>query len=448
MGKIIGGDAPRLHVLDTTCPATVRAVLEAADPRTTLHLLSSKSGDTVEPNALYAIFRERADRQLGHDAAGLRFVALTDPGSSLVGLALSQGFRATVLTPPAVGGRFSALTAFGLLPAALMGIDIERLITVARDVETSVAAAEADTTLARTIATASRLTLVATPGLRVFGVWLEQLIAESLGKQGKGVVPEIAYAMPQHVRPDQALVVLESAETSPGAAVPAECSARFRLTDPYELGGWFVVWEYATALAGVALGVDPFNQPDVARAKEATAAVLAEEMQPPRAQRSIDGAAITFAGALQEPVAPTATLAAALRVALSALRPDDYVALLAYLPSERIESLEPAVATCAGVLDRAVCLETGPRYLHSTGQLHKGGPNSGVFIVLTTRDAADIAVPGRPWTLAQLYRAQAEGDLTTLAATGRRVMRIDLPDASAGSVDAFAEALIAATQAQ
>lgn len=454
IGEILKGDGPRLHVLDTTSPIAVRAALDATDPATTIHLVSSKSGGTVEPNALYAIFRKRADEQLGSEAAGRRFIAVTDPGSSLEAIAVSQGFRDTVLTPPQVGGRFSALTAFGLLPAALLGVDVHELVQCALEVEHHFTApgAHGDTLLANFIAHADKLTIIAPPQLRAFGIWIEQLVAESLGKHGVGVVPVLDYGPRENTstsgrtRHDESIVLLCSDGMS--CYEPPQDSDHLGLTlhTPYDIGGWFVLWEYSVALAGVALRVNPFDQPDVTRAKEATAAVLVGELTPPQPHAEYDGVKVTSAGGLL-PVSEPDDETLGIRDGLFARRNDgDYLAILSYLPAGTTAVFEGIAMRLADELGISVCIETGPRYLHSTGQLHKGGPNTGLFLVVTARDDADLDVPGKPWTLGQLYRAQAEGDLTTLAAAGRRVMRLDLPDASVAAAEAVCAALMSAAR--
>lgn len=429
MGAIVPGDGTRLHAFDTTSPITISRALKALDPATTLFLVSSKSGGTIEPNSLYAIFREHADTVLGREAAGRRFVAVTDPGSSLERLAVTDGFRDCVLAPPSVGGRYSALTVFGLVPAALLGIDVGRLVEEARVIEQSIRAGEDRMPLAALMAAGhaegrDKLTIIAPPGLRPFGLWVEQLVAESLGKSGRGIVPVVELGLPSRrvARPDESFVLL----LQPGARdfVPTGDSRHLELTlnDPHELGGWFVLWEYSTALAGAAIGVNPFDQPNVAQAKAATAAVMDGSVEPP-----------------EQPTADAADLAQA----FSALRPGDYVALLAYLPDDDVllAPLHEAVFGLAEALDASVCFELGPRYLHSTGQLHKGGPRTGVFVIVTTRDETDLDVPANPFTLRALHAAQADGDMATLIASGRRVLHVELPDASDASIATLAAAL-------
>ncbi|NTW29309.1 MAG: glucose-6-phosphate isomerase [Coriobacteriia bacterium] len=462
LGEVLGASGKRtLHVLDTTAPLSVDRIIADLDPAKTLYLVASKSGGTIEPMSLYAIFRDEADNELGREAAGRRFLALTDPGTSLETLAREAGFRGVINTPPTVGGRFSALSAFGLAPAALVGIDVAELITRARAMEQACALlAEHNpaVALAAFIADAhahsrDKLTIVTSPDLASFGLWVEQLVAESLGKEGIGVVPvvELSDDMPLGYGPDRAVVVVRLAGDSllPSWRDLLADSAPvydLALSDLHDVATQFVLWEHAVALTGALLGVNPLGQPDVASAKAATAAVLAGTLEAPTAQTvTPEGVALTFAGTLASPGAPghTDTLATALGHAIAALQRNDYFALLAYLPEDvsLLAPLTAAVPRVSAALGVAITLELGPRYLHSTGQLHKGGPNSGVFVLLTTRDSADALVPGSPWGLRTLHRAQAEGDLMTLAAAGRRVLHVDLPDVGEDSVAGFAHAL-------
>ncbi len=449
-----------LHVLDTTAPRTIDAALASLYPGTTLYVVASKSGGTIEPNALYAIFREVADQALGREEAGRRFIAITDPGSSLETVAATDGFRALVSSPPTVGGRFSALSVFGLVPAALTGLDVDVLLERALAMETACSLPAPENpaaVLAAFIADAAsgsrdKLTVVASPPLASFGLWVEQLVAESLGKEGRGVVPvvELSEDRPQGYGSDRAIVVVRLE----GDLRLAEWSAQLSETTPvtelvlrdgYDVAAEWVRWEHAVALLGPLLGVNPFGQPNVQAAKDATNAALAGELTLIAPQMETpEGAAIAFAGTLAGPGHADYDLATALGHALAALRPHDYLAVLTYLPDDDalLAPLTSAVPRVSAELSLAVTFELGPRYLHSTGQLHKGGPNTGVFLVLTTRDHADAPVPGRPWCLRTLHRAQAEGDLSTLVKAGRRVLWVDLPDATCESVTAFARALM------
>lgn len=460
MARVLARDT-RIHILDTTCPTTVHSVLTTTDPARTVYLVSSKSGGTIEPNTLAAIFFERATDALG-DGAAARFIAATDPGSALEARAREGGWRAIVPTPADVGGRYSALTPFGLLPLALAGADLSQLLATARSMEAACDLSDADNPaveLATYIADAhaagrDKLTVVASPGVASFGLWVEQLVAESLGKNGLGVVPVTELAEnPEGYGADRALVVVRFADDA-RLAKWAETQradrevAELVLGGTHDIGAEFVRWEHAVALVGSLLGVNPFDQPNVAEAKETTARVLAREVEPP-APRSCDGATeITFAGGLAAEARAEHTVSSAARVALTSLAPGDYLAVLTYLPDAE-ENLAPVGEACIALsagTGAATAFELGPRYLHSTGQLHKGGPNTGVFILVTTRDSTDITVPDREWTLRDLFRSQAAGDLVTLGAHGRRVVRFDLPDARPETIAAFARTLAAATR--
>jgi len=449
-----------LHVFDTTAPLTVGKAIAELDPARTLYVVASKSGGTIEPLSLYAIFREEADNELGRQAAGERFIAITDPGTSLAALAIADGFRTTVSSPASVGGRFSAMTVFGLVTAAVLGIDFRSLVERAAAMEAACglpAAENPAAALAAFIGDAQaagrdKLTVVASPALASFGLWVEQLVAESLGKLGTGVIPvvELSDEMPRDYGNDRAVVVLRLegnerlAEWVPKLAATSPV-IELVLRDGFDIGAEFVRWEHAVSLLGPLLGVNPFGQPNVQSAKDATAAALSGALATPQADHTTpDGTALTFAGALPVPTHAEPSLSTAVGHALAALHSSDFLCILAYLPADDalLAPLHEAVPRVSAATGHAVTLELGPRYLHSTGQLHKGGPDSGVFILVTTRDHADIPVPGREWCLRDLHRAQAEGDLSTLTAAGRRVLRVDLPDAGLDSVAGLARALM------
>jgi len=453
---------PLLRVLDTTSPTQVTAALGELDAEHTVVIVASKSGTTIEPLSLYAVFRTWMDDAIGRERAGRRFYAITDPGTELETLAQRDGFAQVWSASADVGGRFSALSVFGLVPAALAGVDLDGLLVQARRMEAACRTVAEDTNPAAQLAAfivdaceagRDKLTFVASQSLAPFGLWVEQLIAESTGKDGKGVIPVLEYAPvpPNSYGDDRAVVVLRErgdedllawASTLPEGTPLLECHA----DSPAALGAEFVRWEYATALVGHLLGIAPFNQPNVAEAKAATNAILdGSATEAPHAQAAVGDAMLTYAGALAgiAPVTAPDTLSDALAPVLDALLPRDYLALLAYLPEDDgvIDGLASALSTIAAGTGNACVLQLGPRYLHSTGQLHKGGPDEGVFIVLTTRDAADVVIPGTSFTLRELNRAQAEGDLATLAAHGRRVVRVDLTNESAEELATFSDAL-------
>lgn len=464
MERVIGGapGMPRLHVVDTTSPGQVAALLQSLDPSGTFVIVASKSGTTIESLSLYAIVREWLEAAgMSRPAAGRRCIAITDPGSPLEDLRKRDLMRMAVTAPAAVGGRYSALTVFGLVPAALIGIDLPELVSRAQAMETACGSADENPAahLAAWMADShaagrDKLTLVCSERLRPFGLWAEQLVAESLGKNGTGLVPVIEHDLStlEGYGEDRAVVVLRFADDGPLASF-AEQARRSHpvfeslLADPLDLGAEFVRWEHAVALAGFLLGVNPFDEPNVTEAKQATSAILqggAREV--PSAQFDLSGTWVTFAGALAVPASPPHDRAAALREAVSAAAPGDYLAVLLYAPDDPvlIAPLERASARLSRASGRPVCLELGPRYLHSTGQLHKGGPNTGVYVLVTARERTDLAIPGQPFTLRALHRAQAEGDLVTLARHGRRIVRLDLPAADLASLTALANDLEAA----
>lgn len=458
LGEVLGGaeGSPRLHVLDTTSPYAVLRTLERSWPSTTLVVVSSKSGGTIEPNSLYAVFRKWAEELLG-DEAGSHFVAITDPGSSLESLAHAEGFAAVFAGLPDVGGRFSALTAFGIVPASLAGIDVARLAASALDMEAECRADAGENPAARLAAWMAdaleagrdKLTFLASEPLAPFGLWVEQLVAESTGKDETGVVPVLERA-PGDARAwggDRMLFVMRTPFDNDLASVAARAPKgtpvlEVIIEDPYALGGEFVRWEFATALLAHLMGVNPFDQPNVAEAKAATSAILAGTLAAPEPTLRLGDIAITTS-LPSAGVEGAGTLASALDALLAGADTGSYLAVLAYLPADReiIDPLADAVAALAAELHMACTLEIGPRYLHSTGQLHKAGPPTGRFIVVTARDEAVLNVPGKPYTLNGLIRAQAEGDFVTLAKRGLPVVRVDLPQPAHGPVRLLAETL-------
>lgn len=463
MERIIGASEgfPRLHVLDTTSPVQITELLRSLDPATTYVVVASKSGTTIEPLSLYAIVRAWLEEHgLDKQAIGRRVVVITDPGSPLEKLRQRDLLRTTLTAPATVGGRYSALSLFGLAPAALVGIHLPSLVLRAQAMEAACALPVDENPaalLAAWMADAwdagrNKLTFVTSTRYAPFGLWAEQLVAESLGKDGVGIVPVIegTPAAPDAYGPDRAFVVVRLGDDEGLAAWSRETAAahpvfELTVTDVFDIGAEFVRWEYAVALTGVLLGVNPFDELAVTEAKLATSAILdGGTSDVPSATADVGGTWVTCAGGLT--CARPSSRLEALRTALAALQPGDYLALLVYAPDdpERLEPLSDACATVAHATGHAVCLELGPRYLHSTGQLHKGGPNTGVFILVTARDRIDIPVPGKPFGLAALHRAQAEGDLVTLARHGRRVLRLDLPSTDPAALAALADELTAA----
>ena len=414
---------PALAVLDSTDPRAVTAALPGGDLERTLFLVSSKSGTTQETDCLYRYFWERAGGR------GVQFVAITDPDTPLARLATERGFRRAFLNPKDIGGRFSALSYFGLVPAALVGIDVGQLLHRAHRMAEACAAwvparqnpaAWLGAVLAEAaLAGRNKATFVLSPGIGSFGLWVEQLIAESTGKEGKGLLPvaEEPLGPPEVYGRDRLFVVLtlageqgadDATEPRLGALMAAgHPVVRLALEDRYDLGQEFFRWEFATAVAGAILGINAFDQPNVAESKQNTKDVLAGK-QPPA------------------PPAPPAT-APELERFLAAVRPGDYLALMAYLPPtpQNDRRLEAVRARLRDRLKVATTLGYGPRFLHSTGQLHKGGLPVGHFLQITERPDRDVAIPGMPYTFGQLEAAQAEGDLRALRGRGRPAVRID-----------------------
>jgi glucose-6-phosphate isomerase len=452
-------DGLELRVLDSTHPDVVRGFRSWAGEQRTLFCVSSKSGTTTEPNAFHAAMAEFAP--------ALDFVAITDPGTSLAELGRAQEFRAIVEAPPDVGGRYSALTVFGLVPAALAGVDLAVLLDRARrmaaECRTDDAAANPGLRLGATIGEAAlagrdKLTILATPRLAAFGDWVEQLIAESTGKAGRGIIPIVNEPLgaADAYGEDRSIVTLRLAGDPDPEWAGLVVALRERglpvteivLDDPYDIGAEFVRWEVATAAAGMALEIDPFDQPNVQESKDATRDLLeafrARGALPQPAPLVSDGgvAASADAAALgDDPV----TVEGAVRQLLSLLQADrDYFAILAYLPpgsdvSDRLQALRARVRDAFGV---ATTHGFGPRFLHSTGQLHKGGPDSGVFLQLTADPAKDLPIPGWDESFGTLIAAQALGDLASLQRRGRRALRLHFGDVGAGldRLDAMVDA--------
>ena len=366
-----------VHVLDTTHPAAIRRLADSLDLARTLFVASSKSGSTLETRSHLDLFWERTGGR------GEQFVAVTDPGSALGDLAAARQFRATFAGEPTIGGRYSALSVFGLVPAALMGVDLRRLLERTQEMLEACRLEEGNPGLDLGLALGAgwrqaRDKVVVNPNPGGFGLWVEQLIAESTGKGGKGLVP--APGESESGRDRQAHEV--------------------RVSDPYELGQEFFRWEFAVAVAGSILEIDPFDQPDVQAAKDKTNEVLAG-----------GDVAVEPEGSLDE--------------LLSDAAPPQYVAIQAFVDPARQAELEPLIERAR----RTGCVVThglGPRYLHSTGQLHKGGPAEGLYVQVVDEQGEELPIPGKDFGFARLIRAQAAGDYATLKARGRPVVRVRL----------------------
>ncbi len=452
---------PELLVLDSTDPAQVRAAEARVDLGRTLFVVSSKSGTTLEPNIFKQYFFERARQAVGADKAGNRFMAITDPGSKLEQVARADGFRHVFFGLPSIGGRYSALSDFGMAPAALMGLDVERLLRHARTMVGACAAgvpAEQNPGAALGVVLGvlaahgrDKVTLVASPGLQDLGAWLEQLLAESTGKGGKGLIPvdREPLGSPDAYGQDR-VVVYVRLQSAPDAAQDRAVAGleraghavvRIAVPDPYHIGAEFFRWELATAVAGAVLGIHPFDQPDVEASKVATRrltdAFERDGRLPAEAPIAEAEGIRLFADPrnARELAGGERTLPGLLRAHLGRIRPGDYAAFLAYVEmTAGHEAVLQAIRT--RIRDRyriATCVGFGPRFLHSTGQAYKGGPSTGVFLQVTCDDAVDLPVPGQRYTFGVVKAAQARGDLEVLAERGRRALRVHLgPDVAAG----------------
>lgn len=428
--------APRLWVLDSTVPGWVRKVTKAISPSKTLFLVASKSGGTIEVMSLFSHFWVLVTKAKGNHG-GKQFVAITDPGTGLEKMAKEYGFGQLFTNPADIGGRYSVLSLFGLVPAALLGLDINRLLDRAtemaercrkQDEVTANPGAYLGTAMG-SLAKSGRdkVTIIASPSLSTFGLWVEQLLAESTGKEGTGLIPiaQEPQARPQAYGNDRFFVYLKLKGDKNGVldrAVQALIKAQhpvlqLDLRDRYDLGAEFFRWEFATAVAGYVLGIHPFDQPNVQESKDNTNRVLDAYQSTGRLpdQPGIDPKRIA-------------------QDLSSHLQAGTYVSVLAYTtPSRPFESamgrLRKALMSTHHV---ATTFGYGPRYLHSTGQLHKGGPNTGVFVELVDRMKPDLAIPGKPFSFGTLAQAQAAGDLESLRAHDRHAIRILLgPDPAA-----------------
>ena len=454
---------PELHVLDSTDPQQVKSVESKIDLANTVFIVSSKSGSTLEPNIFKQYFFARAKETVGADQAGSRFLAITDPGSKMQQVAEADGFRHIFFGLPQIGGRYSALSDFGMVPAALMGVDVTKFLTRTQQMveacKNDDARANPGMALGALLGEAARqgrdkLTIITSPGIADLGAWLEQLIAESTGKEGRAIIPvdREELASPGVYGHDRlfAYVRLESApDREQDRAVDALERAghpvvRIALADVYDLGQEFFRWEIATAVAGSRLGINPFNQPDVEASKLATKELTSAYEQtgslpPEEPIFAADGVQFFTdaqnAQALHDAVGEDKTVTAYLQAHLERVHEGDYVAFLAYV--EMNEANEGAIqAARQAVRDSqrvATCLGFGPRFLHSTGQAYKGGPNSGVFLQITADDAVDLPVPGQRYTFGVVKAAQARGDFQVLAERHRRALRVHLgADVQAG----------------
>jgi glucose-6-phosphate isomerase len=429
--------ALNVHVLDTTDPAAVAALEQAIDLKRTVFIVASKSGTTLETLSHYRYFWQRSGQQ------GRQFLAITDPGTTLADEGKRRSFRRVFLNPADIGGRYSALSYFGLVPAALGGVDLAGLLDRAGTMVRACSGSgptdgNPGVWLGAVFAEAAKagrdkVTIVAPPALQSFGVWAEQLIAESTGKGGKGLVPvaDEALSGPQAYGNDRLFVRLAlpgGDDPNAGRLEPLSKAGHpvvtLKVSDPLGLGAEFFRWEYAIAVAGAILGINVFDQPNVQEAKDLTKKVLSEGNPP------TTGEGIRWSGQ------QGATLEAAIQALLGQVRPGDYVALLAFIaPDPKHDSALNAIRLAIRDKYRvATTVGYGPRYLHSTGQLHKGGPNTGVFLQIVGDDPKDIPIPGERLSFGVLKQAQALGDFQALRNHGRRVLRVQLQDVAQGLV--------------
>jgi transaldolase/glucose-6-phosphate isomerase len=466
-----GQGYPELLVLDSTDPDQVAAFRRKIDPAKTLVIVSSKSGGTLEPNILFAYFWKEVQEAVG-DKAGQHFVAITDPGSHMETVAHDHGFRAVFHGDKAIGGRYSVLSAFGLVPAAAIGLDVKAFLQSTQLMACSCApgtppSANPGAQLGALLGTAARtgrdkLTVVASPGIRDLGAWLEQLLAESTGKQGHGIVPvdDEPLGAPDVYGQDRVFAYLrlsDQPDAAQDAAVKRLADAgqpvvRVLLPNAMALGQAFFLWEFATAVAGAVIGINAFDQPDVEASKietkKLTTAYAAEGHLPPetpflegdglKLYADKENAAALKAGSVDEAIGKH----------LARLKPGDYAALLAYIERDP-QHLDLFRALRTRIRDArhvATCVGFGPRFLHSTGQAYKGGPNSGVFTQVTCDHAHDVPVPGEKYTFGVVEAAQARGDLAVLAERGRRLLRVHIAGDLEAGLKRLEQAVNAAMQ--
>jgi glucose-6-phosphate isomerase len=445
---------PALHIVDSTDPAQVKAARDKVKLTETLMIVASKSGSTLEPNILKQYFFEEMKKAVGAEKAGSHFVAITDPGSKMEQVARADGFRNIFYGDPRIGGRFSALSKFGVVVATVAGLDTARLLAEAgKAVESAKLEPRENSAvqlglLLGTAANAGRdkLTIFTSPEIYYLGAWLEQLIAESTGKLGKGITPvdREAIGAPEVYGNDRIFASIRlqgTKDASQDAKVAAIEAAghpviHIEIADLYEIFGQFFTWEVATAVAGSVMGINPFNQPDVESAKIETRALTSAYEQTGklamRAAALVDGgielyATEAYAATLQA-AAPSQTLAGYLRAHLDQIHPGDYFAVLAFLPMfpEHEAAIQGFRRKVRDVKHVATCLGFGPRFLHSTGQEYKGGPNTGVFLQITADHAVDVKIPGQKLSFGVVIDAQAAGDMAVLESRGRRVLRVHL----------------------
>ncbi len=448
---------PTLHVLDSTDPSQVKAFEHQIDIPKTLFIVSSKSGSTLEPNIFKQYFFERTKQAVGAVKVGSHFMAITDPESKMQQVAEADRFLHVFFGRPSIGGRYSALSNFGMVPAAVMGLDTKKFLARAAEM---VRACGASVTVEEnpgavlgiilgTAANAGRdkVTIITSPGISDLGAWLEQLLAESTGKVGKGIIPvdRETLTTPEIYSSDRVFVYVRL-ESGTDADQDAKVAAiekaghpvvRITMADIYDLGAEFFRWEIATAVAGSIIGIDAFNQPDVEASKIATRNLTSEYEKTgslPAEKPIIEDAGIKLftdeknASELAKRAGNDKSLAGYLNAHLARIKAGDYFAVLGYIQmnAEHETSLQSLRHLVRDKKRLATCLGFGPRFLHSTGQAYKGGPNSGVFLQVTCDDSVELPVPGQKFTFGVVKAAQARGDFQVLADRGRRALRVHL----------------------
>lgn len=441
---------PELFVLDTTNPDWVGAVRAKINPAETLFIFASKSGGTVEPSSQFAYFYEEV-KKAGVKTPGHHFIAITDKGTGLQDLAKKFKFRHVFTNPSDIGGRFSALSFFGIVPAAIMGVDVAQILNQAKAAAETFgpqapvkdnAAVKLGAYMGACYANHSKdkLTILAPQEVATFGLWAEQLVAESTGKEGKGIVPVVGETLHRNFdyREDRFFVCLtaDSDDNKRVAEIADDLAERgfpivtLDMSDKYQLGAMYLLWEIATAAAGAILAIDPFDQPNVQEAKTLTKNVLAQ------LSAGDIPAEVTAPLLVSKDLKDEVKLESLAQDFFSLLESNDYVAILPYVwPC--VETDEALAALRDKILcrtKRAVLFGYGPRYLHSSGQLHKGDGNNGVFLILSADPANDIQIPGQNYTFGQLCNAQALGDFQALEKKGRRVMKLHLQQPVAQSI--------------
>lgn len=439
------------HILDSTVPSQIRSVEEKLDLARTLFIVASKSGSTLEPNCFKQYFFDRVSALVGEKNAGRQFIAITDPGSKMEQIAKADGFRHIFYGKADVGGRFSALSAFGLVAAAAMGLDVERLLRSASEMAGMCRGTDPTQNPGAMLGLIlgvchrygrDKLTIFTSPEIYDFGAWLEQLIAESTGKNGVAIIPVDREPVMDTYGDDRIFVNIMVGDRRNGVPdwdklrMQGHPIIEIRINDSYDLGGEFFRWEFATAAAGTVMGINPFNQPDVESAKiEArkitdrfeTSGKLPDET-PFFEEDGVKLFASDGYAAKLKAAADGSGLAGYLAAHIATIGKGDYFAILAYLEmnNENEEILQNLRSDVLRKRHAATCLGFGPRFLHSTGQAYKGGGNNGVFLQITTEDEFDLPVPGQRYSFSVVKAAQARGDFQVLVDRGRRALRVHI----------------------